>query len=122
MPNGLNLRADNQDPRRLEGVSMKRPVSLVASLLLALTTIGGCGAAAAGKPQLTEACNAKMGSVQKCTCFADTLEKGLTPEEFGKIAQAIDDNKRFSELVPGSLLKDAKLSSAITEASLACFN
>ncbi len=100
---------------------MKRPVSLVASLLLALTTISGCGAAA-GKPQLTEACNAKMSSAQKCTCFADTLEKGLTPEEFGKVAQAIDDNKRFSELVPGSVLKDVKLSSAITEASLACFN
>lgn len=100
---------------------MKRPVSLVASLVLALGLVG-CSAAAAGKPQIASACSSKMGSETKCGCFADALEKGLTPEEFGTVAKAIDDNARFSELVPTSIHDNAKFAAVINEASSACFN
>lgn len=101
---------------------MKRPVSLVASLLLALGIAGACSAAAAGKPQIASACSSKMGSQTKCACFADALEKGLTPEEFGTVAKAIDDNARFSELLPVKLLNDPKLAAVVSEASQACLN
>lgn len=99
---------------------MKRPVSLVASLVLVLG-IAGCSAAAAGKPQIAGACTSKMGSEQGCACFADALEKALTPEEFGQVAKAMDDNKRFSDMMPGSVSSDAKLASAFTEATQSCF-
>jgi hypothetical protein len=101
---------------------MKRPVSLVASLFLTLGVVGACSAAAAGKPQVTSACTAKMGSETKCACFADALEKGLTPEEFGTVAKAVDDNARFSELLPVSLHDNPKFAAVIGEASLTCFN
>ena len=78
---------------------MKRPVSVVASLLLAMGTLSACGAAA-GKTQVTAVCGTKMGSDAKCTCFADALEKGLTPEEFATVAKGIDDNKNFAGLLP----------------------
>jgi hypothetical protein len=100
---------------------MKRPVSLVASLALALGTMSGCGGAA-GKSQLAEVCSAKMSSTQKCSCFSDALEKGLSAEEFTKVAQAIDDNKRFNGLLPSTLSSDPSLSAKINDASQACFN
>ena len=67
---------------------MKRPVSLLASLALALG-VAGCSAAAAGKTEVAGVCSSKMGSETKCACFADTLEKSLTPEEFGQVATAM---------------------------------
>lgn len=101
---------------------MKRPVSLVASLVLALGISGACSAAAAGKPQIASACTTKMGSETKCACFADALEKGLTPEEFGTVAKAVDDNARSSELLPANLHNDPKIASVVGDATRACFN
>jgi len=101
---------------------MKRPVSLVASLVLALGISGACSAAVVGKPQITSACSTKMGSEPKCVCFADALEKGLTPEEFATVAKAIDDNARFSELLPATLHNDPKIASVVGEATRSCFN
>ncbi|RYG38187.1 MAG: hypothetical protein EON93_02500 [Burkholderiales bacterium] len=101
---------------------MKRPVSLVASLLLTLGVTAACSAAAAGKPQMAEACSSKMGSQTGCACFADTMEKTLSPEEFGQVAQAMYDNKKSSNMMPGNLASDAKISGAISEATMACFS
>lgn len=100
---------------------MKRPVSLVASLLLTIGAAGACSAAAAGKPQMAEACSSKMGSAKGCACFAETLEKNLSPEEFGQVAQAMYDNKS-SDMMPGNLGSDAKISGAFSEATMACFS
>lgn len=99
---------------------MKRPVSLVASLLLTLGVAGACSAAAAGKPQMAEACSSKMGSAKGCACFADNMEKALSPEEFGQVAQAMYDNKS-SDMMPGRLGSDAKISGAFSQATMACF-
>ncbi len=99
---------------------MKRPVSLVASLLLTLGMVG-CSAAAAGKPQLAEACSSKMGSEKGCACFADAMEKNLTPEEFGQVAQAMFDNKKSSSMMPANLDSDPRISGAFSEATMACF-
>lgn len=100
---------------------MKRPVSLVASLLLTLGVAGACSAAAAGKPQMAEACSSKMGSAKGCACFADNMEKALSPEEFGQAAQAMYDNKT-SNMMPSTLGADAKISGAFSEATMACFS
>lgn len=99
---------------------MKRPVSLVASLLMTAGLVA-CSGAEAGKPQIADACNSKMGSEQGCACLADTLEKSLTPEEFGQVARAMDENKRFSEMLPGSLSADAKIGGVFTQATQSCF-
>jgi hypothetical protein len=99
---------------------MKRPVSFVVSLVLILGT-SACGDAAAGKPQIAGACSSKTGSEQGCACLADALEKNLTPEEFGQVAKAMDDNRRFSDLLPGGLSGNAKIAGAFTEATQACF-
>ncbi len=99
---------------------MKRPVSFVVSLVLILGT-SACGGAAAGKPQIAEACSSKMGSEQGCACFADALEKSLTPEEFGQVAKAMDDNKRFSDMLPSNLNNDAKITGVFAEATRSCF-
>lgn len=101
---------------------MKRPVSLVASLLLTLGVAGACSAAAAGKPQMAEACSSKMGSAQGCACFADNMEKALSPEQFGQAAQAMFDNKKSSNMMPSTLGSDAKISDAFTQATMACFS
>ncbi len=100
---------------------MKRPVSGVALLVLALGALSACGAAA-GKPQVTAVCGDKMGSDAKCACFADALEKGLTPEEFATVAKGIDDNKSFAGLLPTNLSDNPKFSGVVAEASQSCFS
>ena len=99
---------------------MKRPVSFVASLVLILGT-SACSAAAAGKPEIAGACSTKMGSEQGCACLADALEKGLTPEELGQVAKAMDENKRSSDVMPSSLSSDAKITGVFAEATQSCF-
>ncbi len=100
---------------------MKRPVSLVASLLLTIGVAGACSAAAAGKPQMAEACSSKMGSAKGCACFADNLEKALSPEEFGQVAQAMYDNKKSSNMMPSNIGSNDKISGAFSQATMACF-
>ncbi|HOZ28043.1 MAG TPA: hypothetical protein PLH23_15310 [Hyphomonadaceae bacterium] len=100
---------------------MKRLVSLVASLLMTLGVAGACSAAAAGKPQIAGACSTKMGSEKGCACLADALEQSLTPEEFGRVAQAMEDNKRFSDMLPSNLSNDPKIAGVFATASLSCF-
>ncbi|MDP3495909.1 MAG: hypothetical protein Q8R82_22595 [Hyphomonadaceae bacterium] len=100
---------------------MKRLVSLVSSLLMTAGIAGACSEAAAGKPQIAEVCSSKMGSQQGCACLADALEKDLTPEEFGQVAKAMDDNKRFSGLLPGNLSNDPKIAGIFASASASCF-
>lgn len=100
---------------------MKRLVSLVASLLLTSGVATACSAAAAGKPQIAEVCSSKMGSQKGCSCLADALEKDLTPEEFGRIAQAMEDNKRYTDMLPSNLSNDPKIAGVFASATASCF-
>ena len=100
---------------------MKRPVSLVASLLLSLGVASACSAAAAGKTEIAGACSSKMGSEQGCACLADALEKNATPEEFTQVAKGMDEQKRYSEMLPGNLSDDAKIAGVFTQATASCF-
>ena len=63
---------------------MKRPVSLVASLLLSLGVASACSAAAAGKTEIAGACSSKMGSEQGCALNLEEAFLSLT----APIAQA----------------------------------
>lgn len=99
---------------------MKRPVSFVASLVLILGT-SACSAAAAGKPEVAGACSSKMGSERGCACLADALEKGLTAEEFGQLAKAMGENKRSSDVIPGSMSGNPKITGIFAEATQSCF-
>jgi hypothetical protein len=107
--------------RRNEGDSMKRPVSLLASLAVALGTLAACGAeAAVGKDQLATICGEKTGGSVNCACFADALETSLAPEQFAKVAKAIDENRRYTGFVPGEIANDASLGGTVTQAQLSC--
>jgi hypothetical protein len=99
---------------------MKHPVSLLASLAMALG-VAACSAAAAGKPEVAGACSSKMGSETKCACFADALEKNLTPEEFGQVATAMEANKLSSAMLPNNLSTNEKISGVFTQATMSCF-
>lgn len=99
---------------------MKRPVSLLASLALALG-VAGCSAAAAGKTEVAGVCSSKMGSETKCACFADTLEKSLTPEEFGQVATAMEANRHSSAMLPNNLSSNTKIADLFTQATMSCF-
>lgn len=99
---------------------MKHSVSLLASLTMALG-VAACGAAAAGKPEVAGACTTKMGSETKCACFADALEKNLTPEEFSEVATAMEANKLSSAMLPNNLTAKEKISEIFTQATMSCF-
>jgi hypothetical protein len=100
---------------------MKRPVSLVASLVTVLGMLGACSAqAAAGKDQLASVCSDKAGSSLNCSCFATALETNLAPEQFARVAAAIDENRRYTGFIPANLADDAALSATITEARMSC--
>jgi hypothetical protein len=62
-----------------------------------------------------------MGSEQGCACLADALEKNLTPEEFTQVAKGMDEQKRYSEMLPGNLSDDAKIAGVFTQATASCF-
>jgi len=99
---------------------MKRPVSLVASLVTALGMLSACGEAAVGKEQLASICGEKAASSVNCSCFTDALEANLAPEQFARVAKAIDDNRRYSGLVPGEIANDSSLGDPVTQAQLTC--
>ncbi|HVY88656.1 MAG TPA: hypothetical protein VG942_07300 [Hyphomonadaceae bacterium] len=99
---------------------MKRPVSLVASLVLVIAA-GGCGAAKATKADFAQVCLQRLGNAQaKCTCYVDSIEKALSPEKFATVAQGVYDNRQFTGMIPESVMGDAQISGAITDANTAC--
>ena len=101
---------------------MKRPVSLVASLVLILGTfsVSACSEAPVGKEQLATICGEKAGSSLNCTCFTDALQTSLPPEKFAKVAKAIEENRRFTGFIPTTLVDDASISAAIMQAETSC--
>ena len=100
---------------------MKRPVSLVASLSLALGMLAACGAeASVGKDQLATICGEKTGGSVNCSCFTDALETNLKPEEFAKVAKAIDANRRYTGFIPADLSDDPSIGAGITQAQASC--
>jgi len=100
---------------------MKRSVSLVASLVSVLGILSACSSeAAVGKEQLATLCGEKAASSTNCTCFTDALEANLAPEQFARVAKAIDENRRYAGLVPNAIANDATLGVMVTEAQLSC--
>ncbi len=99
---------------------MKRPVSLVASLAVALGTLIACSADAAGKDELASVCGEKAGSSLDCSCFTTALETSLQPEQFARVAQAIDENRRYTGFIPANLADDASIGATITQAQMSC--
>lgn len=99
---------------------MKHPVSLVASLVTGLGMLSACGEAPPGKEQLASICSQKAASSVNCSCFTATLETNLEPEQFARVVKAIDDNRRYTGLVPGEIANDASLGVKVTEAQLSC--
>jgi hypothetical protein len=100
---------------------MKRPVSLVASLILVGTMTAACGAAEAGKTELAAACQARMGSAANCDCYVDSIEQTLSPEQFAEVAQGAEDNRRMSGMLPENLMSKISVSDALASAAKACF-
>jgi hypothetical protein len=100
---------------------MKRPVSLVASLLMVGMLAAGCGAAKAGKAELAQVCAERMGSQTKCACYVDSIEKDLTPEQFAAVAQGAFDNRRMTGMVPTSMMSDPTIGGVLASATTACF-
>lgn len=99
---------------------MKRSVSLVLSLVTSLGMLGACSAAAAGKDQVASVCSEKSASSINCSCFTAALESNLAPEQFARVAKAIEENRRFSGLVPGEIANDASLGLTVAQAQLSC--
>jgi hypothetical protein len=106
---------------------MKRPVSLVASLLVASAmsatfALAGCGAAPAGKAEFASVCLDRMGNKkEKCSCYVDTIEKELSPEQFAAVAQGALENRRMSSMLPESLMSQTAVSEAVLSATTQCF-
>lgn len=101
---------------------MKRPVSLVASLGMGMALASACGAAQAGKTQLTEVCLDRMGGSQaNCSCYVEAIEKELSPELFQRVAQGAYDNRRYSGMVPAEVSRDPAIGSALQTATTTCF-
>jgi hypothetical protein len=99
---------------------MKRSVSLVASLVTVLGMLSACGEAAVGKDQLASICGEKAASSVNCSCFTDALETNLAPEQFARVAKAIDENRRYTGLVPSTIANDASIGGTVAEAQLSC--
>jgi len=101
---------------------MKRPVSLVASLVVILGTfsVAACSEASIGKDQLAAICGEKAGSSLNCSCFTDALQTSLPPEQFAKVAKAIDENRRYTGFIPADLSDDPSIGAGITQAQASC--
>lgn len=100
---------------------MKRPVSLVASLVFGLGALAACGGqAASGKDLLATICGEKEGTGLNCACFADALATNLTPEKLANVTKAIDDNRRGARFLPASLADDAEVAETISAARMTC--
>lgn len=100
---------------------MKRPVSLVASLIALGTMTAACSAAPAGKAELAEACKARMGSGADCSCYVDSIEQALSPDQFAAVAQGAEEHRRMSTMLPENLMSNIAVSDALATASKTCF-
>lgn len=99
---------------------MKRSVSGLASLAIALGTLGACSADAAGKDELASVCGEKAGRSIDCSCFTTALETNLAPDQFARVAQAIDENRRYTGFIPANLADDVTVGATITQAQMSC--
>lgn len=99
---------------------MKRPVSVVASLFVSLGMLAACGEATVGKDELASICGQKAQGSLNCSCFTQTLETSLQPEQFARVVKAIDENRRYTGFVPGEISNDATLGGMVTQAQLSC--
>lgn len=99
---------------------MKRPVSTIASLVFVLGMLSACSAAAVSKDQVLALCKDKAGSSLNCTCFTDALSTNLSPEQFAKVATAIEENRRFSGFLPASVADDEAVGATVSQAQQSC--
>lgn len=100
---------------------MKRPVSLVASLIAFGTMTAACGGAPAGKAELADACKSRMGSGANCACYVDSIEQALSPEQFAAVAQGAVEYRRMSTMLPENLMLNIAVSDALATAAKSCF-
>lgn len=106
---------------------MKRRVSFVslapAACILALGLASGCDGAKPDKAEFAQLCSKHMGSAEKCGCYADTLQKGLTPDQFGKVMTGAHDMRDISgsDWIPATVRSDAAISEALSTATTTCF-
>ncbi len=102
---------------------MKHPVSFVP-LVLAAGLLAGCGAAKAGKEEFAQVCAKRMGNVQKCGCYVDSVQKELTPEQFAVLAEGAHQNREFAGegWLPAKVQSDEAISTALTNATTQCFS
>ncbi len=105
---------------------MKRAVSFVSPVLagvLAAGLLAGCGAAKIGKTEFADLCTKRMGSAEKCGCYADNVEKALSPEQFSKVASGAHQLRDVSgsTWIPNTVTSDATVSEALNAATTACF-
>lgn len=102
---------------------MKRPVSLLASLGLGLAMLGACAAEAAGKDEFAGICAKRMGSVEKCGCYVDSIEKTLSPDQFARLAKGAHQNRDYSgaDWLPSSIRMEPAISDALSTATQTCF-
>ena len=82
--------------------------------------MAACSAAAVTKDQVAAICKDKAAGNTNCTCFSDALAKNLTPEQFNKVAQGIEDNRRFTGFIPADLADDATIAATIASAEQSC--
>jgi hypothetical protein len=82
--------------------------------------MAACSAAAVTKDQVAAICKDKSSGSMNCTCFSDELVKNLTPEQFTKVAQGIEDNRRFTGFIPANLADDATIAATIATAEQSC--
>ncbi len=103
---------------------MKRPVSFIASITLPLVLIAGCAAeAAAGKDEFASVCQKRLRSAEKCACYVESVEKALSAEQFARVAHGAHQNRDYSgaDWVPHSIRSEREISSALDDATRACF-
>ncbi len=101
---------------------MKRPVSLVVSLVLMLGTfsVSACSEVSVGKDQLATICGEKAGKGLNCSCFTDKLQTELPADQFARVAKAIEENRRFSGFLPVTLGDDPSIGATIMQAQASC--
>lgn len=100
---------------------MARQLSAVATALAATACLSACGQKA-GKTELTDVCLDKFGgNSEMCSCWVDSVEGALSPDQFAELSQAIYDNRRFSgDWIPGPIRSDQDFRLPIADATGAC--